>query len=92
MDWDLRTRDLDGERRLRGGELVSATAAGTGKLSKMLVIVVVVESTLGGLDCDRLALVLDRDFLLFTGDVGGLGGGKARLLLLLLLMLWLLGM
>ena len=94
MDWDLRTRDLDGERRLRGGELVSAAAAGTGKLSKMLVVmVVVVESTLGGLDCDRLALVLDRDFLLFTGDVGGLGGGKARLLLLLLLLwLWLLGM
>ena len=92
MDWDLRTRDLEGERRLRGGELVSA-AAGAGKLSKMLVVIVAVDSTLGGFDCDLLALVLDRDFLLFTGDVGGLGGGKARLLLLLLLlMLRLLGM
>ena len=62
LDGDRRSLDLDGDLRLAGGE---DSIAGERKFSV----------TIGGLDFDRLVLILDRDFLFATGDVGCLGGG-----------------
>ena len=64
LDWVLLRPDFDGDLLFLGGEL-----SRLGKLSNTPVC------WLAGFDFDLLALVLDLDFLLETGDVGGLGGG-----------------
>lgn len=66
LDCVLARRDLEGDLRLVGGEVsrLSNTVRLLGG-----------DSSLGGLDLALFALIFALDFLLETGDVGGLGGG-----------------
>ena len=65
----LARRDLDGDLRLVGGEV--------SRLCKLSNTVRLLRgsSSLGGLDLALFAFIFALDFLLETGDVGGLGGG-----------------
>ena len=68
LDWVLARRDLEGDLRLVGGDTVS-------RLSNTVRLLGGDSSLGGGLDLALFALIFALDFLLETGDVGGLGGG-----------------
>ena len=69
LDWVLARRDLEGDRRLDGGEV--------SRLCRLSSTVMLLRgsSSLGGFDLALFAFIFALDFLLETGEVGGFGGG-----------------